>query len=111
MGLELKNQDCTKVYNFGGHISRVIKHLDNLYEFGPTCVFAYVSDVESSRVLFDKALSSLTIEEINRGLERIETLKNRKRVSPWPTDFSQACIASDDVWSEIKTYYEQNYHD
>ncbi len=106
MGLEQSNQNYQKVFAFVGHISRVIGRLDRLYEFGPTCIFTHVSDIQSGHTLFQKALSNLTIEEINRGLTRIENLGNRKRVCPWPTEFAQICIVSDDDWPDIQSYYE-----
>lgn len=106
MGLEQKTQNCLKVLTFDGHIDRVVNHLDKLYEFGPTQVFTYVTDAENGRTMLKKVLNSLTIEEINRGLKRIEILENRKRVCPWPKEFAQICIANDDDWLDIKNYYE-----
>lgn len=107
MGLEQTTQNYPRIYIFGGHIDRVVKQLDRLYEFGPTQVFTYVSDIESGRAMLKMALDNLTMEEINRGLERVEHLTNRKRVCPWPTEFAQICTANDEDWHDIKGYYEQ----
>lgn len=90
----------------GLSVRRVIKTLDQLYEFGPSRYYDWVRTIEDAFFEFEASISDLTIGEINLGISRIEAIHPRKRISPSPEDFLQICTASDNSWNEIQEHYK-----
>ncbi|PLA73982.1 hypothetical protein CYQ88_08435 [Hydrogenovibrio sp. SC-1] len=88
------------------NVRRVIKTLDQLYEFGPSRYYDWFKTIEDAFSEFEASISDLTIGEINLGISRIEAIDPRKRISPLPEDFSKICTASDSSWNEIQENYK-----
>lgn len=90
----------------GLSVRRVIKTLDQLYEFGPSRYYGWLKTIDDAFFEFEASISDLTIDEINLGISRIEAIDPRKRISPLPEDFSKICTASDSSWNEIQENYK-----
>ena len=103
----MKDLKQRKILRFIGHVHRVITILDQLYEFGPTLYYARLKTVEDAYLEFEAALSSLSVESINLGLERLTNIHDRKRITPSPEDFFDICISSEENWKWIKKEHKK----
>jgi hypothetical protein len=94
------------VIPFSGHVKRLIRELDELYEFGPTDYYGRFSTMEQCYQDFHKAVSGLTAEEISAGLERLRQI-DRKRVSPESREIFLIFTASDGQWKNMQHKFER----
>ncbi|WP_130537742.1 hypothetical protein [Thiomicrorhabdus indica] len=98
------NQNQTEQLN--SHVYRVFQIFDNLYQFGATDYFARFLGVEEGYRIFSEALKGVSIASINKGVERVKLLENRKPVFPDSKAFFKLCVMSDQEFSENRYLYE-----
>lgn len=106
--MKIKKYETTMgaVIPFSGHVKRLIRELDDLYEFGPTDYYGRFSTMQQCYQDFHNAVSGLTAEEISAGLDRLKQI-DRKRVSPESRELFMIFTASDVQWVNMKHKFER----
>jgi len=107
--MNIKKYETTMntVIPFSGHIKRLIKELDGLYEFGPTDYYGRFSSMQQCYEDFQKSVSGLTAEDISVGLERLRQIE-RKRVSPESQELFVIFTASEEKWNDMRHKFERS---
>lgn len=102
------NKSTQKVHEFNPHVDRVIRALDDIYEFGISALFTYAATEENGINALKKILDKTAPPLVNQGLRRLRDLEQRKRVCPWPVEFEKICVVSDEDWIEMKGNFERS---
>lgn len=95
-----------QVKQLNSHVYRVFQVFDRLYQFGATDYFARFLGVDEGYRIFSESLKGLSVEEISRGIERVESLENRKPVFPDGRAFFNLCVMSDQEFYDQRYLYE-----
>lgn len=93
------------------HVYRLFKIFDELYEFGATDYFVKYKGIEFGYDLFNQVLKDLDHKTIQVGIDRISSLKYRKRVFPEPKVFYRICVMSDEKFLEQTPLYEYRIYE
>lgn len=90
-------------------VDRIIKTLDDWYEFGPTMYYQTINE-DRPHVFFNSIVGELDNAEVNLALNRIRSIEKEKRlrITVKPHEFRGIARMSDGKWQLAKWQFEKD---